>query len=221
MIRPIIFCDFDGTITNQDNIIHIMKKFDPPGWNTIKDHILSQKLSIQEGVKQMFSMLPSTLKNEVISFVLKEAQIREGFDEFVAYTKKHKIPLFIVSGGIDFFVQPLLEGYGPFAGIYCNEADFTVDNIKINFPHGCDPYCSSQGCGCCKPSIMRTLLTAESTSIVIGDSITDLEAAKLADIVIARDFLIERCEELNLPFQTFENFHDVISILETRVGVKQ
>lgn len=169
----------------------------------------------------MFSMLPSSMKNEIITYVIGEAQIREGFAEFVAYTRTHKIPLYIVSGGIDFFVRPILEEYGPFDGIYCNEAEFSGANINIVFPNGCDEHCSSQGCGCCKPSIMREYLTEGATSIVIGDSITDIEAAKLADMVIARDFLIEKCEELNLPYCAFENFHDVISIIETQVGVKQ
>ncbi|WP_075617719.1 2-hydroxy-3-keto-5-methylthiopentenyl-1-phosphate phosphatase [Paenisporosarcina indica] len=221
MSKPMIFCDFDGTITTHDNLIHIMKKFDPPGWTKIKDDILSEKISIQVGVRQMFSMLPSSLKNEIISYVIEEAQIREGFVEFVAYTKTHKIPLYIVSGGIDFFVRPLLEEYGPFDGIYCNEAEFSGENINIVFPNGCDHHCSSQGCGCCKPSIMREYLSEGTISIVIGDSITDIEAAKLADMVIARDLLIEKCEEYNLLYNPFENFHDVISILETHVGVKK
>jgi len=213
-----IFCDFDGTVTNQDNIIHIMKKFAPPGWSAIKDKVLSQEVSIQEGVGQMFSLLPSSLKEEVTSYVLEEARIRDGFEEFVAFTKKHDIALYIVSGGIDFFVQPLLEKYGPFDGIYCNEADFSGENMKIIFPNGCDEDCSSQGCGCCKPTIMRKLNNTGANSIVIGDSITDLEAAKLADMVIARDFLIDKCEELNLTYEKFETFHDVIAILETKVG---
>ncbi|QBP41216.1 2-hydroxy-3-keto-5-methylthiopentenyl-1-phosphate phosphatase [Paenisporosarcina antarctica] len=215
-----IFCDFDGTITTQDNIIHIMKKFNPPEWESIKDNILAQNISIEEGVRKMFSLLPSSLKDEVISYVLKEAQIREGFGSFVVFTKKYNIQLYIVSGGIDFFVKPLLEPYGPFEDIYCNIADFSEDTIKIIFPFGCDETCPSQGCGCCKPSIMRNRLPKDATSIVIGDSITDLEAAKLADIVIARDFLVEKCEELRLPYEKYESFHDVITIIETRLGVK-
>jgi len=216
--QPIVFCDFDGTITNQDNIIQIMKKFAPLEWLPIKEAILSQKISIQEGVGQMFSMLPSSLKDEIISYVLEEAEIREGFVEFVNFTKKNNIDLYIVSGGIDFFVMPLLEEYGPFKGIYCNVADFSGENIKIDFPFGCDENCSSRGCGCCKPSIIRNLTPQEATSIVIGDSITDLEAAKLADIVIARDFLIEKCMELRIPYKSFGNFYEVISIIETQIG---
>jgi len=218
MKQPVIFCDFDGTITDQDNIIAIMKKFAPPEWLPIKDEILAQQVSIKEGVGKLFSLLPVSAKNEITSFVIDQAKIRKGFAEFVAYTNTNNIPLYIVSGGIDFFVNPLLKPFGPFTGVYCNEADFTGEMIKINFPHGCDEQCSND-CGCCKPSIIRNLLKENKTSIVIGDSITDLQAAKLADVVIARDFLIEKCKELNLPYEPFENFNDVIQILDEKFGV--
>ena len=219
MKKPVIFCDFDGTITTNDNIIAIMKHFNPPGWEPIKDAILAQTISIREGVQQMFSLLPSSKKEEIIAYVLEQAEIRKGFEEFVAYTNQHNIPLYIVSGGIDFFVYPLLEPYGPFAGIYCNEADFSADTIHIHFPHGCDDQCDSQGCGCCKPSIIRKLLAEDATSIVIGDSITDLQAAKQADLVIARDFLIEKCEELGISYQSFEHFGDVTEIIDAKWAV--
>ena len=65
--KPIIFCDFDGTITDHDNIIAIMKKFAPPEWLPVKDGILAQTLSIQEGVAKMFSLLPVSAKDEIVS----------------------------------------------------------------------------------------------------------------------------------------------------------
>ena len=217
--KPIIFCDFDGTVTANDNIIAIMKKFNPPGWETVKDQILDQSISIREGVAKMFSLLPVEAKDDIISYVLEQAEIREGFSDFVAYTKQQQLPLYIVSGGIDFFVYPLLEPFGPFDGIYCNSADFSGDTIKLVFPHGCDETCTSQGCGCCKPSVMRRIMSEQSTSIVIGDSITDLQAAKQADLVIARDFLIDKCEELGIAYEAFESFHDVTDILDAKLGV--
>lgn len=55
MTKRVIFCDFDGTITDNDNIIAIMKQFAPPEWETLKDDILAQRISVQEGVGKMFS----------------------------------------------------------------------------------------------------------------------------------------------------------------------
>ena len=50
-----VFCDFDGTITNNDNIMSIMEKFAPPEAEEVKNRILSQELSIQEGVFNYFN----------------------------------------------------------------------------------------------------------------------------------------------------------------------
>jgi 2-hydroxy-3-keto-5-methylthiopentenyl-1-phosphate phosphatase len=220
MKSPIIFCDFDGTITNKDNIINIMKQFAPPEADEIKNEILEQKMSIQEGVRKLFSLLPSSKKDEIISFVLQDAQIREGFGEFVAFAKEHHIPFYVVSGGIDFFVYPVLEPFGPFMEIYCNKADFSGEQILVSYPHSCDDTCSSKGCGCCKPSIIRTLADDHHTTIVIGDSVTDFEAAKVADVVIARDYLIEKCVELGIPYKPFSTFHDCIEIIESELDVR-
>ncbi|MCG3055934.1 hypothetical protein KZ287_27590, partial [Escherichia coli] len=71
-----IFCDFDGTITNSDNIIAIMKKFAPSEWEAIKDDVLAERVSIQEGVGKMFSLLPISLKEEIVSFILSSSEIR-------------------------------------------------------------------------------------------------------------------------------------------------
>lgn len=217
MTKPIIFCDFDGTITESDNILRILNEFAPPEAERVKDDILSQRMSIVEGVTKIFSMIPSSKKAEIIEFILEDAIIREGFKEFMDFVKDEQIPFYIVSGGIDFFLEPLVEPYGPYDGIYCNTADFSVNTIQLDFPHKCDADCQSKGCGCCKPSVIRTLAQDHQLTIIIGDSITDLEAAKMADLVIARDFLIEKCEELGIPYEPFKTFIDVKNILEEKL----
>ncbi|MBB3906408.1 2-hydroxy-3-keto-5-methylthiopentenyl-1-phosphate phosphatase [Anoxybacteroides rupiense] len=213
MTKPIIFCDFDGTITNNDNIIAIMKQFAPPQWESIKEDVLAQRCSVQDGVGAMFSLLPSRLKEEITNFILGTAQIRDGFREFVSFTKERGIPLYVVSGGIDFFVYPLLEGLIGKDAIFCNGSDFSGETIRITWPYACDDHCRN-GCGCCKPSLLRKLATPEATKIVIGDSVTDLAVAQLADHVIARDFLLQKCAELDLAHTPFTTFYDVMESLK-------
>lgn len=219
-MNSVIFCDFDGTITETDNIVKIMEKFAPNQAEQIKNDILNEEVSIQDGVKKLFSLLPSSQKSDIISFVLENAKIREGFEDFVSFTLEHRIPLYIVSGGIDFFLYPVLEPYGPFEKVYCNHADFSGENIEIVYPYSCDEWCSAQGCGCCKPSIIRSLTDQNKEIIVIGDSITDLQAAKLAHHVFARDFLIKKCEQYHIPYKPFDNFHDIMGSLKEMFEVK-
>lgn len=213
MAEIAVFCDFDGTITEKDNIINIMKHFAPSGWEGIKNQVLQQEISIKEGVGKMFSLLPSNLKSDLFDFILKNAKIRAGFQPFVDYLAEKGIPLYIVSGGIDFFVAPVLDKYGPFEAVFCNGSDFSGGTIKILWPHSCDEKCQNN-CGCCKPSIMRKFETEDTLKVVIGDSVTDLEAAKQADFVIARDLLLEKSKELNLKHDSFETFYDCIKILK-------
>lgn len=219
MAKPVIFCDFDGTVTESDNIIRMMEEFAPQGWEQIKDQILARKISINEGVGKLFSLLNSNLKEELTAFAIKHAIIRPGFKEFVEFTRIEKIPLYIVSGGIDFFVYPILEKFGPFDGIYCNESDFSGERIEILWPHRCDSLCGND-CGCCKPSIIRRLTHGkESFKIVIGDSVTDLEAAKHADFVLARDLLQEKCVEWGIHHHGFSSFFECIDEIKNRIEV--
>jgi 2-hydroxy-3-keto-5-methylthiopentenyl-1-phosphate phosphatase len=217
--NPVIFCDFDGTVTEKDNIIAIMNRFAPEGWEKLKEGVLNRSISIKEGVGKMFSLLPVSLKEEIIEFALVNARIRPGFQEFLDFTREEGIPVYIVSGGIDFFLEPIINKFGPFAGVYCNGSDFSQTAIKIEWPNSCDDQCSND-CGCCKPSIMRNLEQSDTYKIVIGDSVTDLEAAKQADYVFARDYLKIKCEEWAIPHTPFETFYDCIEALKTKTGVR-
>jgi 2-hydroxy-3-keto-5-methylthiopentenyl-1-phosphate phosphatase len=210
----IIFCDFDGTITENDNIINIMKYYNPPGWETIKDDILAGKISIRKGVGRLFGLLPASYREEITNYAIKQATIRPGFDQFIQYCQEHNIRLLITSGGIDFFVYPILSRYSvPKQDIFCNSSDFTGKHIQILWPYSCDSLCSND-CGMCKPSILRTHSNIDNIKVVIGDSITDLAVAKMADFVIARDFLLQKCQEHSLPNKEFVSFYDVIEILK-------
>ncbi|WP_142246128.1 2-hydroxy-3-keto-5-methylthiopentenyl-1-phosphate phosphatase [Bacillus sonorensis] len=220
MRKPLIICDFDGTITTNDNIISIMKQFAPNEWIALKDGVLSKEISIQEGVGGMFALLESSLREEMTAFVLEQAEIRAGFKEFVAFLDECGIPFYVVSGGMDFFVYPLLEGIVERERIYCNKADFTGESIAIDWPHLCDDKCENE-CGCCKPSIIRRLKGEDDFLVMIGDSVTDVEAAKRSDLRMARDYLLKECEALHLNHIAFQDFHDVKRALEETREVKE
>ncbi|AYJ89831.1 2-hydroxy-3-keto-5-methylthiopentenyl-1-phosphate phosphatase [Bacillus safensis] len=208
MKKPIVCCDFDGTITKNDNIIRIMKQFAPSEWTKLKDGVLSKEITIQEGVGQMFQLLTSDQKDAIQSFILEDTEIREGFKQFVDEVKKADIPFYVLSGGMDFFVYPILEGIVDRDDIYCNHASFGEDHIQIEWPHACDTQCQN-GCGCCKPSIIRKLTREDDFIIMIGDSVTDVEAAKHADLTFARDYLLNECQELGLVHKEYETFIDL------------
>lgn len=89
--KRIIFCDFDGTITVNDNIVAIIKHFNPPGWEEIATSVLSQQISIRDGVGQMFRLLPTSKQKEVVEYGINNVQIRDGFAEPLNIVKMSKL----------------------------------------------------------------------------------------------------------------------------------
>ncbi|UUZ96033.1 2-hydroxy-3-keto-5-methylthiopentenyl-1-phosphate phosphatase [Paenibacillus sp. P25] len=212
--KRIIFCDFDGTITVNDNIVAIMKHFQPEGWDTLVQQVISKELSVREGVGRMFALLPTERKREIVDYAIGNVTIRNGFREPLAFCRKEEIEFYVTSGGIDFFVYPVLSEFPiPEDHIYCNGSDFSGSHIRILWPHACDSECHND-CGMCKTAIIRSYPKEDYERILIGDSITDFEGAKLADTVFARSHLVQLCEDLKLNYYPFENFFDVIRRLE-------
>jgi len=215
--QQIVFCDFDGTITENDNIIALVKHFEPPGWETIVKQTLNRECSVREGVGKLFSLLPTARREEIVDYAVRQARIREGFEEFLQFCEEANIEFYVTSGGIDFFVYPILERF-PIKRdhIYCNGSDFSGETIRITWPHACDDSCAND-CGMCKTRIMRQFPSEHYYRIVIGDSVTDLEAAKLADLVFARSHLAEHCEKTNKPYIPYQTFYDIQDYFQKEV----
>lgn len=203
-----ILCDFDGTITAEDNIIALMKAFAPPEWHAIKEDVLAQHISIRAGVGQMFHLLPSAEKTAYRDYLVGHIQLRPGFIHFLEEVRQNEWQFDVVSGGMDFFVHPILSGHVDPDHIYCNVADFSAETVRIDWPHACDASCTND-CGCCKPTIARRIVNPDDRLIVIGDSVTDFEIAKQADFVYARGQLITLCETEGINYYPFETFDEI------------
>lgn len=215
MKKYIVFSDFDGTITQQDVIMSIMKHFASPEWKEIRDKIFNEEITISEGVAQLFSLIPSSKKDEIINWCLRNIKIRNGFKEFLEFLKEKNIPFIVLSGGLDFYIYPILEPYkNLITKIYCNKADFSGEYIKVKFTYWCDPYCDKD-CGMCKTSVIREYKKEYEKVIYIGDSITDINPSKLANIVFARDYLVKRLRKMGIKYFEYETFYDIKNKLKT------
>src|SRR5258708_4449814 len=112
MAKPLaVFCDFDGTITERDMIVTVCEKFCPPGWERIKEEILSRRKSVRAGVTELFAMIPSNQKDAIIRYAHDIVRWRSGFQEFLEFCKTNGLLFIVCSGGIDFFVEPLMAPY--------------------------------------------------------------------------------------------------------------
>ncbi len=216
--QMVIFCDFDGTAADQEVIVSLFKAFGPPGWEAERDAIIAGTVSVREGVGRLFAKIPSYRIPEMVAYARRNATLRSGFREFLEYCRVHGHRFLLTSGGIDFFIYPILEGLLARDQIYCNGSDSSGPTVRILWPYACDDSCRAD-CGMCKPSIMRRFPPEQYRRVVVGDGVTDLPAARLADLVVARDLLAVRCQEAGIPYEPFETFYDVMAVLD-RVGAE-
>lgn len=211
--QTVIFCDFDGTAAEQEVIVALFRAFGPPGWEAVRDAIIAGTMSVREGVGDIFARIPSSRVPEMVEYACRITAMRRGFLEFLDYCRVHGHRFLLTSGGVDFFIYPILDGVLQRDQIYCNSSDCSGPTVRILWPHACDEQCRAD-CGMCKPSIMRLFPPEQYRRVVVGDGVTDLQAAKLADLVIARDLLAVKCREAGIPYEPFETFYDVMTLLD-------
>lgn len=223
--KPIvIFSDYDGTITQEDAIVQTMKRFAPPEWKAIAHAILETRtLTIQAGIQQLYGLLPYALKQDIIEFNLAHIPLRVGFDRLMHFCQNHAVPFWVVSGGVDAFITPKLAPWAGQYQLFANTLGTPTADGKMSLglpyaPQACEP-CGN--CACCKVEILAQWPAQQYYRIVIGDSVTDIGMATVADRVYARAALQTDCEKLGIAYHPYETFDDIVADLHilTAVGV--
>jgi 2-hydroxy-3-keto-5-methylthiopentenyl-1-phosphate phosphatase len=214
------YCDFDGTISEQDMIGAIVRQFLPDTGQTIVDQVNAKLLTVRQGVEAMMGQIPSHRFPEVKQFAREHTRVRPGFADFTNFCRTQGWRLTVVSGGFDFFVHPVLAPYRDFVDVYCNTIDARGEFLRVVWSVPCDELCEG-GCGLCKPTVIRQTKRADERMVVIGDGVTDLKQAQLADFVFARDKLLAECRRLALPHAPFTTFHDIIDHLRAEVSADE
>jgi 2-hydroxy-3-keto-5-methylthiopentenyl-1-phosphate phosphatase len=213
--KLLIFSDFDGTITEEDAIVMTLKEFAPPEWKGIAHRILVERsLPVQQGIQQLYALVPSSLKNEILEFVQAHVKVRHGFSDFMAWCQVNQLHLQVVSGGLDAFIEPVLVDYAGQYTLFANQANFSATHIQVEMPFAPQSCQVCGTCACCKVEILNRWTSETHYKVVIGDSVTDFGMAKVADWVFARDALAEELHQLGKPFTPFETFHDITEALK-------
>jgi 2-hydroxy-3-keto-5-methylthiopentenyl-1-phosphate phosphatase len=208
-----IFCDFDGTISKSDLIASIGREFGGQAGADIVGKVRSGELTVRAGVKAMFQCIPSSLLPQIVEYTRSKTDVRPGFDELVRGCQERGWLFAVVSGGLDFFVQPVVAPYRDFIHVFCNHLDASDEYLSIQWMVPCDAFCEG-GCGLCKPTVLRRFQPTTDLQVVVGDGVTDFKAAMKADVVFARDSLKDVCEQREIAYFPFDTLHDILPVLD-------
>lgn len=207
MIR--VFCDFDGTITTRDATDFVLERLAPPGWLEIEAIWQRNEIGSAECMRQQMALISCTKKE--LNFVLDEVEIDEGFSDFAAFCRYSKIPVTIISDGVDYFIHRILSRrkLDEFP-VIANKLTITDSNsYRLTSPWR-SAACIS-GAGVCKCSIVGK---EKAHRMYVGDGRSDFCVSTNPETVYAKGSLAAYCEKNNTSYTPYKNFHDVTAGLE-------
>src|SRR5438132_522373 len=103
-----VLTDFDGTITRTDVAEAILEEFAPASWWDIEELHRARKIGTRESMARQFALLHAK-QADLIRFVDDHVEMDDTCRGFAAFCQRRKIPLEIVSEGLDFYVRHLMR----------------------------------------------------------------------------------------------------------------
>lgn len=208
MEKTCILSDFDGTITQQDALYYFFKKYAASNWLEVEELWAEGKINSKECLIKEFDLVPN-LTQRLIDKYLDTVTIDKYFKIFCDLVKKKNIDLIIVSDGIDYFIEKILDNNNiRNLKIISNHGEFIDEKLQLSFPNT-DNKCLNQA-GTCKCKIVKQMKEIYNEIIYIGDGISDFCVADKADILFAKSSLSKYCNEKGIQHIKYENFKGVI-----------
>jgi len=202
-----VLCDFDGTITSFDTADHILRRFAEGDWERFDRMLNEGKISLEECMVRQFELV-HVPESTIIDELERVAIVRPNFSELVHFCDRNGMPFYIVSAGLDFVIYHYLDKLGLRPLIKMHSGTSFFDGRKINFSF---PRIVNLESKSFKDDLVKSFQRRGVKVAYIGDGLSDLDAAKLADIRFAvKGMRLERTlREEGLVFEPFEDFAEV------------
>jgi len=213
--RPVasVLVDFDGTASSLDGFVELCRQFVGDDWERHFERASWKGTATHRADMQRLARLLRAPRDELLAFALAHISLDPDFAPFVHWARERGVEVVVVSDGLGFYVEPLLEAAG-LSGlpILTNVLIEEPGGLALRHPHE-HPRC--RGCGTCK---MRAVLDHRARGPVafVGDGSSDRYAALYADRVFAKDMLERICARDGVPFESWETFGDVRAALAER-----
>ncbi len=176
-----VLCDFDGTITLTDTFAYILKKYAQGDWQQYDGQYERGELRLQDVVKKQ-GMMIKTPEMVLIAEMERVIGFRPNFDKLITYCRTNKIPIAVVSAGLDFVINHLLrmKGWNHLVKLYAAKTETAPDGIRLTFPRLHDKTSLDL-----KDDLVRFYHSRGRRVAYVGDGLWDLPALKLADFPFA------------------------------------
>ena len=206
---PAILTDFDDTAAAQNVAELLLHEFGHPTWTEVRERFRAGELSLKDYQEETFLRMQAD-KDAMQSYVRTHANFRPHFAELSAFCQTRSIPMCIISQGLDFYIQALLDECGqPEMPVYAVATEFNregrVSRYRYDFAYPDAPHLGNS-----KALIVRRFQEPGHHVFFRGDGRSDFEAGEVADTVFAHRQMAAMCDEAGIPFTPFTDFGPVL-----------
>jgi len=210
VMKTVVQCDFDGTITHQDASYLMLDAFASGDWRQLLAEYREGKITVGQFNTQSFAMIKAD-RQTLLNSIKGKVEIRAGFSELLDYCHHKGFRFVIVSNGLDFYIESILRDIGvENIEVFAAQTEFCPEGIEVKYvgPEG------SQLQSDFKEAYTRLFVKEGYRVIYVGNGISDLLPARQAHHVFATGDLLTYCKEININCTPFNNLDDIIKELE-------
>jgi 2-hydroxy-3-keto-5-methylthiopentenyl-1-phosphate phosphatase len=205
---PVLFFDFDKTITQEDVLDRIIERFSiSDDWQYWENAWVRGEISTLECLDRQIAGIRAS-EAELIDFV-GSFQIDPHFAAIVQWAASEHVDLFVVSDNFSCFVHEILSHHGLSGlSVMANELTFFGDRPKAYFPFRST---ACERCAHCKAVHFKRFRGRHK--IYVGDGLSDVCPALAADVVFAKDSLAAYLTSRGIPFNEFASLEIVANFV--------
>jgi 2-hydroxy-3-keto-5-methylthiopentenyl-1-phosphate phosphatase len=201
---PVLFFDFDNTITREDVLDRIIERFSiSEEWRDCEDAWVRGEISTVQCLERQIAGVRAS-EAELIDFVA-DFEIDPHFASIVRWAARERVELFVVSDNFSCLVREILSRHG-LAGlpVMGNELTFFGNRPKAHFP-----FRSAACARCAHCKAVHFPRFEKHRKIYVGDGLSDVCPAVAADLVFAKASLADYLASRGVPFSHFDSLEVV------------
>jgi 2,3-diketo-5-methylthio-1-phosphopentane phosphatase len=220
---PIVFTDFDGTITQLDVTDEILAQLAHPSWQEIEQAWTRGLIGSRECLERQIALVDASA--EELDALIDAVPIDPAFSAFYRFTRQRSIPLYVLSEGFDYVIVRILKRAGMNGpvrnGLHMFSSALRLEGRRLipSFPHSAQP--CKHGCATCKAALLRRFGKGKYPVIFVGDGLSDRFAVDEADVVFAKRQLLAYCQEHGKACHPFATFVDVEQAIAQLIGPEE
>jgi 2-hydroxy-3-keto-5-methylthiopentenyl-1-phosphate phosphatase len=217
--KPILFLDFDGTVSERDAIDAILEEFADERWLGVEEEWKSGRIGSRECLARQMALVRCAPRE--LDALLASIELDAGLCALLEASARLDVSVNIVSDGFDYCIRRIL------ASANDPRVKHLLRSVRVCSSHLAHdggtrwrtefPYyrtTCAHGCATCKPEVMSRMNGRGAASVFVGDGLSDRYAVEAADIVFAKNGLARHCQERAIAHTVYSNLVEVAARLE-------